>query len=113
MRRTLASLAALSLLAGCGGGGGGGGGDKTDASAPTSVPQTQTTKVEVVPPKSVGGTGFEPGTIYRTEGPGVVTVISLNPGGGKAGGRGSEALGSGFVVDAQGHIATNAHVVTT
>jgi S1-C subfamily serine protease len=108
MRRILASIAALSLLAGCGGGGGG---DKTGTS--TAASQTQTAKVEVVSPRSVGKTGFDPRTIYKTEAPGVVTVISLNPGGGKAAAGGSEALGSGFVVDAQGDIATNAHVVTT
>jgi 2-alkenal reductase len=107
------ALAAL-FATGCGGGGGGGGGSQPAAnSGPVTV---QNTKVQVV-----GGgaetAGFNPAAIYRQYSPGVVTVISVLPGGGGLFGGGNsggeEALGSGFVVDAGGDVATNAHVVTT
>jgi S1-C subfamily serine protease len=116
VRRPTAALAALLLLAGCGGGGG----DKL-ASAAKQAPQaarpqtqTQTTKVEVV--KATGhatGAEFDPETIYKTEGPGVVTLVAFDGSGRNLFGRASQALGSGFVIDGGGYIATNAHVVTS
>jgi S1-C subfamily serine protease len=48
--------------------------------------------------------------IYRRVSPGVVYVESTQGGGGAFGG-GQAASGSGFVVDKQGHIVTNDHVV--
>ena len=83
------------------------------AATPTSaepVPtKTQTTTVEVTK-GDASHAGFDPGAIYRREAPGVVTVISLF-------GRGASLLGgggqgTGFVLNANGEIATNAHVVT-
>jgi 2-alkenal reductase len=50
--------------------------------------------------------GFDPATIYRRLSPGVVTVIAES-----GGTNGQVGLGSGFVLDGQGYIATNAHVV--
>src|SRR6476619_3256487 len=102
MRRTLA-CAVLVLVAGCGGG-----------------TKTVTTKVEVVKPAprtapepSTSRGGFDPQSIYKSEAPGVVTLIALDGSGGKnLFGRSSRALGSGFVIDTKGNIATNAHVVT-
>ena len=82
------------------------------AEAPTS-----TTRVEVVSTLADGK--FNPEAIYRTEAPGVVTVVSLFGSGdlesllgGEGGGGSGEGLGSGFVLDGEGEIATNAHVVT-
>jgi S1-C subfamily serine protease len=63
------------------------------------------TKVNVV--EGIGRRGgFDAPGIYRRLGPGVVTVIADV---GKPGGKGG--LGSGFVLDGQGYVATNAHVI--
>ncbi len=100
--RRYAIAAALILLAGCGGGG--------SSERPSKV---ETTRVEVV--EGIGSKGgFDPQAIYRELSPGVVTVISLFGGSpllGEDGGEGGQ--GSGFVVDGEGYIATNAHVVTS
>jgi putative serine protease PepD len=56
------------------------------------------------------GAGFSPAAVFQKSAPGVVLVQSSYGNGN--GGPGSQALGSGFVVDANGTILTNAHVVT-
>ena len=101
--RALASgLVAVAVLAGCGGGNSKTPQDTGSGSARTStVPPT---RVEVL--KGVPGSGFDPEAIYRREAPGVVTVISYFGGAGP-----TRALGSVFVIDGNGEVATNAHVV--
>jgi S1-C subfamily serine protease len=84
-----------ALLAGCGGGGSG------DASG-TGAPEEVRTTTEVVVQAADGG--FDATEVYREASPGVVTIRSIFDGGG--------AEGSGFVLDTEGHIVTNAHVVT-
>ena len=109
--RLLAALAALGLLvAGCG--------DKSSSGSTSSGTKAQTTRVEVI--KSIGREGgFDPKAIYKSDSPSVVTVVSLFGTGGLDsllngnGGNDQGGVGSGFVLDGNGEIATNAHVVTT
>jgi S1-C subfamily serine protease len=122
MRVLAATLAAFALaLAGCGGGSD----DKqpalgaSDNDAKAAQEQQPTSRVEVI--KSIGkGDGFDPRAIYKSEAPGVVTVVSLFRSSGLGsllngddGGDGGGGVGSGFVLDRDGEIATNAHVVTS
>jgi S1-C subfamily serine protease len=105
VRRTAAViLAALGLAsAGCDSGDDGSGG------APDEV---TTTRVRVL--ESIGREGgFDPGQIYQRFAPGVVTVISIFEGGLLDTESGEGGQGSGFVLDGEGYVATNAHVVTT
>ncbi len=96
-----AALLALGLLAGCGGSGGGpdlGSDDeaKTSTEAETATPQ----RVIV----QTSSDGFNPAEVYREAAPGVVTIRSILASG--------AAEGSGFVLDTDGRIVTNAHVIT-
>jgi len=113
-----AGLAALAI-AGCGGSGdsgdgGGGAGPGAPATADgdgaAPAPAQRTTTVEVV--RSRGGGRFDPAEIYERDAPGVVTVFSVLPGESGVGRSGGQGLGTGFVLNARGEIATNAHVVT-
>ena len=81
----------------------------TLAPAPLPQPASQQT----------GGKGETVNQIYKQDSPGVVFIQStlkpqgtslLNPFGG-GGSSGGTATGSGFVIDHEGHIITNAHVV--
>ncbi len=110
----LAALAALALVAGgCGGGGDDDSGSPADSiTAEEGAPAVdRTTTVEVV--RGAGGDDdFDPARIYDRDAPGVVTVFSVLPGESGVSGTGESGLGSGFVLNERGEIATNAHVVT-
>jgi S1-C subfamily serine protease len=91
-----AALLALGLIAGCGGGIGGDGGGGSTVESVAEAPQ----RVVV----QTSSDGFNPAQVYNEAAPGVVTVRSIFGAG--------AAEGSGFVLDTDGRIVTNAHVVT-
>jgi S1-C subfamily serine protease len=98
VRLAVAVAVALAVLvAGCGGQGG------QTVVQTTSAPSSSGGPAAAALPQG----RFDPAAIYRTQAPGVVTVISVF-----RGGRSGRGLGSGFVVDGKGEVATNAHVVT-
>ena len=96
MRRGLAGGLALAvLLAGCGADG------EESGGAASRAPAAPTTTEVIV---QASDEGFDAAEVFREASPGVVTIRSIFGGGG--------AEGSGFVLDREGRIVTNAHVVT-
>ncbi len=89
-------LLCLALLAGCGGGGGSstasaGGGEAAAAQKPRVIVEA-------------ASSGFDAAKVFEEASPGVVTIRSVFSA--------SAAEGSGFVLNTDGEIVTNAHVVT-
>jgi S1-C subfamily serine protease len=86
--------------------------DSGDSASSDAPEQVETTRVQVV--EGIGTkNGFDARAIYDRLAPGVVTVISLFGEGDGPLGSQQGGLGSGFVLDGDGYIATNTHVVTS
>jgi S1-C subfamily serine protease len=112
-RLAIAALAAALPLAGglsaCG---------ESGSAAKQQVRTVEKTRVRVVEQqRGASGGRLDAESLYRRLAPGVVTVISIFDGGGGSllGGGGGDpqgGQGSGFVLDGNGYIATNGHVVT-
>jgi S1-C subfamily serine protease len=96
-------LLCLALLAGCGSGN-----DEDGSTASGSSPATVAHEPDSAPAPQVvvetASAGFDAARVYRQAAPGVVTIRSVFDEG--------AAEGSGFVLDEEGEIVTNAHVVT-
>jgi S1-C subfamily serine protease len=110
LRRAASAALALAVvtlsIAACGG--------RDSSSASGTGSTVERTRVQVV--EGLGKRGFDASTIYEKLSPGVVTITSLY-GNAKGlsdllGGGGSASEGSGFVLDGDGYVATNAHVIT-
>jgi len=102
------AVALLALAPGCGADESGSSVAVEEASAPSTVERN---RIEVV--ESQGDGGLDAAALYEGLSPGVVTVISVFGGGQAPLGGGGSGLGSGFVLDEQGRVATNAHVVSS
>jgi S1-C subfamily serine protease len=86
-------------------------GDADTVVAATPAPAPESTTAAASPSAPLVGDEFEPAAIYSARIDGVVTIYAVF---GEEGSDDSTAAqGSGFVVDREGHILTNSHVVTT
>jgi S1-C subfamily serine protease len=104
--RAAAVVAALALpaLSGCTDSGD----EEARRERPKASPPAEPTRVLV--PEGLDRGPFDARRIYRALAPGVVTVLAESDEGVLGEQRG---IGSGFVLDGQGHVATNAHVIRT
>jgi len=102
VKAAAAALAAALTLTGCSLSRSG---TTTGADQPIQARQgpVERTRINVTPTLDSGK--FDAAAIYRLYAPGVVTIIST------FGSSNQAALGSGFVLDGGGHVATNAHVI--
>jgi S1-C subfamily serine protease len=117
-RRLALAAIAVALgggVAGCSlGGDNDGQNDSSSSASSATATATPATRDQVVETQG-SGKGLDAQALFKNEGQGVVTVISLFGSGSLdsiTGGGGGGGVGSGFVLNKDGEIATNAHVVT-
>jgi S1-C subfamily serine protease len=100
------AAAATLLLLGCGGNGGEDESGSASGGATAAAPPPPRVVVQAA------GGQFNPVQVYRRAAPGVVTILSVFGSGGGLLGEAAAGQGSGFVLDKDGEIVTNAHVVS-
>jgi S1-C subfamily serine protease len=113
----VAALAAASLLGGGAALAGAWAFGAFDEPAPAVVAQATPTKFGGSAP-SASSTAIDAAEIYRRSAPGVVQITTTSRGapstdffGNAIPGQTQRALGSGFVIDKEGHVVTNYHVI--
>jgi len=120
IRGRAAGTAAVALVAAVIGGGivavtdGSGGGGGNDTAAATTTVATRTVATAPVASESTGATAVDFSAIYARARAGMVSITSTVPSQGAPGAPGggsSTAAGSGVIIDDQGHVLTNDHVV--
>ncbi len=110
--RPFALLATAALVGGAAALGGAAAVGALDAGTTTTVVQASDSGSGIVP--AAASSALSINEIYKRTGPGVVQITSTIPSSTSTSGQfqqSSQALGSGFVLDTEGHIATNYHVV--
>ena len=105
MRTILPRIAALLAVVVVAAGVGATGYALVDSDSPETVVREVTSGVP-----TASSSGLSVGQIYDRVHEGVVE-ITVTAGGSELGGGGGQAQGSGFVIDEQGHVVTNHHVV--
>ncbi len=106
--RGLALVVSAALVLGAVAGGCGG---DDEPSGPRTVEKTKVQVIEGSGPRP----NFDPAGVYQRFSNGVVTVTSLFKSGDTGvliGGEEAAGQGAGFVLDGDGHVVTNAHVIT-
>jgi S1-C subfamily serine protease len=105
-RAAIAAVATASLLLGaCGGSGG-----ESDTTTSGAVTDNAAAPPQVA--VQAAGSAFNAAQIYQQASPGVVTVLSVFGNSGGLLGGATAGQGSGFVLDKEGDIVTNGHVVS-
>ena len=110
-RAAAAALLTALALAGCGGSSGGGTTAGSGSGSPAAGTGTGGSKPQVI--IQTAESGFNAARVYQRDAPGVVTIRSVFGGsGGLLGSGPAAAEGSGIVLNQDGEVVTNAHVVT-
>jgi 2-alkenal reductase len=86
-------------------------GDADTVIAGSPAPRAEPSTTAPSPAAPLVGDDFDPAEIYAARIAGVVTIYALF--GDEESGTADASQGSGFVVDDEGHVLTNSHVVTT